>query len=74
LLIETDAPDQMLPEARSRFGDATLYSFTDATGQPLNHPANLRAVYEFGSNLFGEAIETLATRVEENFLRLFGGL
>jgi len=74
LLIETDAPDQLLPEPRNSFGDATIYSLTDATGQPLNHPANLRAIYEFASLLFGEPIELLAPRVERNFLRLFGGL
>ena len=67
LLIETDAPDQSLPDARNHF------QLTDvATGKPLNHPANLRDVYEFAAALFGESIESLATRVEENFMRLFG--
>ena len=69
LLIETDAPDQSLPDARNRF------PLTDsATGKSLNHPANLRAVYEFAAELVGEPLETLAARVEENFLRLFGGI
>jgi len=72
LLIETDAPDQMLPEGRNGFGDATVHPLTDAEGKPLNHPANLRAVYEFAAWLFGESIEALASRVEQNFLRLFG--
>jgi len=72
LLIETDAPDQMLPEGRNGFGDATVHPLTDAAGKPLNHPANLRAVYEFAAWLFGESIEALASRVEQNFLRLFG--
>lgn len=69
LLIETDAPDQSLPDARNRF------PLTDAaTGKPLNHPANLAAVYAFAAELLGEPLEDLAVRVEENFLRLFGGL
>lgn len=67
LLIETDAPDQSLPDARNRF------PLQDpASGKALNHPANLRAVYEFAAELVGEPVETLATRVEENFGRLFG--
>jgi TatD DNase family protein len=35
LLIETDAPDQLLPEERNHF------PMLDAGGKPLNHPANL---------------------------------
>jgi TatD DNase family protein len=67
LLIETDAPDQVLPEAR------TAHALKDpASGKALNHPANLRAVYEFAAGMFGESMETLAERVEENFLQLFG--
>ena len=67
LLIETDAPDQSLPDERNRF------PLTDAaSGKPLNHPANLRGVYEFAAELFGEPIEKLAAQVEENFARLFG--
>jgi TatD DNase family protein len=67
LLIETDAPDQSLPGARNRF------PLTDAaSGRPLNHPANLPAVYEFAAELLGEALTTLAPRLEENFHRLFG--
>jgi TatD DNase family protein len=67
LLIETDAPDQSLPGERNRF------PLTDSvTGKPLNHPANLRAVYEFAAELFGESLETLTERLERNFLHLFG--
>ena len=69
LLLETDAPDQPLPPERVQ------YPLTDAsTGEPLNHPANLGAVYRFAAELFGEPIEPLADRVEENFQRLFGSL
>ena len=69
LLLETDAPDQPLPEEKN------LHPLFDAgTGQPINHPANLGAVYQFVAEMLGEPPESLAARVEENFLRLFGGL
>jgi TatD DNase family protein len=69
ILIETDAPDQSLPDALNEF------PLKDAnTSKPLNHPANLTAVYRFAANLFGETVDSLAARVEQNFLRLFGGL
>jgi TatD DNase family protein len=82
LLIETDAPDQLLPETgdaeggtRNGFGGATVFPLTDASsGKPLNHPANLAAVYAFACTLLGEPLESLAVCVEENFLRLLGGL
>ncbi len=66
LLIETDAPDQLLPEARIQ------YPLTDSeTGKPLNHPANLGAVYQFAAELFQEPVELLSSRVEANYRRLF---
>jgi TatD DNase family protein len=67
LLIETDAPDQLLPEDRTR------HALLDPkTNQPVNHPANLIAVYEFAAELRGESLEKLASQVEENFKMLFG--
>lgn len=66
LLIETDAPDQLLPEER------ILHPLNDpATGKAVNHPANLRAVYDFAAEMLDEPVETLASRVEQNFQRLF---
>lgn len=83
LLIETDAPDQRLPEAPGR--DATGPSSgagsvgmercplrDPRTGAPLNHPANLPAVYELAAVIRGEPVESLALQIEANFLRLFG--
>lgn len=68
LLIETDAPDQMLP-----FGGK--HQLVDLkSGKPINHPANITAVYEFAAELRGVEIESLARNVEQNFVRLFGGL
>ncbi len=67
LLIETDAPDQSLPEARVEFPLPN-----SANGKPVNHPANLGAVYRFAAELLGEPVEKLAEQVEENFRRVFG--
>lgn len=71
LLIETDAPDQSLPE------DRTKHCWPDpaeASGaeRRLNHPANLGAVYAFAAELLGRPLEDLAAQVEANFIRLFG--
>ena len=68
LLIETDAPDQLLPE------DLRKHALDDPEGNPVNHPANLRAVYRFMAGMLDEPLEKLEARVEENFLRLFEGL
>jgi TatD DNase family protein len=68
LLIETDAPDQHLPPEK------VLFPLVDENGKPLNHPANLPAVYSGLAEFFGEKVESLAARVEENFLRVFGGI
>ena len=68
LLIETDAPDQLLPENLSN------YSLTDSKGKALNHPANLGAVYRFVAGFLERPIEKLAEDVKKNFLRVFGGL
>jgi len=45
-----------------------------ATGRPINHPANLAAIYEGLSRVIGVPMEALASLAEENFLRLFGGV
>ena len=68
LLIETDAPDQLLPAEKNSF------PLVDADGKPLNHPANVGAVYFGLAEFLGESPPALAARVEENFLRLFAGL
>jgi len=67
LLVETDAPDQPLPEELNR------HPLMDATtGKPINHPANLRAVCAGLAKTRGMAVEDLARQMEENFKRLFG--
>lgn len=67
LLVETDAPDQCLPEALDNF------RITDpATGKRLNHPANLESVYRFAAELLQLPLSSLVDQVEQNFLKLFG--
>jgi TatD DNase family protein len=69
LLLETDAPDQSLPDEHLCFPLPA-----DPSGRPLNHPANRVGVYSFASRLLGEPLEALTSRVEANFQRLFGFL
>jgi TatD DNase family protein len=66
LLIETDAPDQLLPDADERF------PLCDSAGKPINHPANIVRVYEFVAQHRGMEVKRFSLLVEENFLRLFG--
>jgi len=69
LLIETDAPDQLLPE------ESVQYPLTNPTsGKPLNHPANIGAVYRFAAELLEMPMEQLAQQIESNFKKVFGGL
>jgi TatD DNase family protein len=67
LLVETDAPDMSPPEplVGHRRIDPT-------TGNPMNHPANLGAVYEFAAGLFNASADLLVEQVKKNFQRLFG--
>ena len=68
LLIETDAPDQPLPPEK------ILHPFADPCGKPINHPANLPAVYTGLAEFLGEPLPSLVARVEKNFQRVFCGL
>jgi len=61
LLFETDAPDMALPVEIQEF----------RSSRDTNHPANIRAVYKFATELLNKPLERLATEVEANFLRLF---
>ena len=66
LLVETDAPDMRPPE------DRKAHPLQDATGGPLNHPANLALAYTALAELRGLSVEDLTAQVAENFARLFG--
>ena len=65
LLIETDAPDQLLPDDKNRF------PLRDTKGNALNHPANIESIYEFVARERGMTVDFLASALEENFARLF---
>jgi TatD DNase family protein len=67
LLVETDAPAMPLPEAAREFALPGL-----ADGNPINHPANIGAVYRGLAGVRNMRVEELAHVVAENFHRLFG--
>lgn len=67
LLVETDAPAMPLPSDRRTHHLPGL-----ADGNPINHPANLGAVYQGLADVRGLPLETLADQIAQNFQRLFG--
>ena len=69
LLLETDAPDQKLPE---HLDDYNLISSVDGTR--INHPATILRVYEGVAALRGITLEQLVECVERNFCALFGNI
>lgn len=75
LLVETDAPDQRLPEATDAVGGgagfAAVLRLTGADGRPLNHPANLPVIQGALAGWLGEDTGTLAVRLGRNFRWLF---
>jgi TatD DNase family protein len=66
LLIETDAPDQRLPDTLN------AYPLTDSAGEPMNHPANLPVVYQGVAKILETPLVAFTEQVEDNFERLFG--
>lgn len=67
LLVETDAPAMPLPEARRTFSLPGL-----ADGNPINHPANIVAVYAGLAEIRNTSVDALAPQIADNFQRLFG--
>lgn len=68
LLIETDAPDMLLPPEAER---VTLY---DGEGQRINSPLNLPAIYDFVAGLRGVPVGELAAQVWDNMRRFLAPL
>ena len=66
LLIETDAPDQLLPEPVDQ------YRLLDTNGRRLNHPANIVTIYESVATALGVELPLFASQIECNFHTLFG--
>ena len=67
LLIETDAPDQPLPET---LREQPLPPTVD--GRDQNHPANLPVVQRFAAAFLGHELGSFSAQVRANHLRLFG--
>ena len=65
LLVETDAPDLRPPDERNP------HPLRDASGEPINHPANIAVAYEALADIRGIPVVALAAQVEQNFARLF---
>ena len=68
LLIETDAPDFLPPEAQQTFH---LQAGPDEREPSLNHPANLEAGYQAIAEARCCSVEKLAEIIEANFRRYF---
>jgi TatD DNase family protein len=66
LLAETDSPDQAPPNELSEF------SFSDESAVGLNHPANIRLVYDGLAKLRQMPASSMAEKILENYQRLFG--
>lgn len=66
ILVETDAPDLVPPPDRNAWPLAD-----PASGEPLNHPANLILAYEALAEIRGTTPGQLAATVAENWRRLF---
>ena len=67
ILVETDAPDLRPPDERN------AHPLFDASGAPLNHPANIATAYDGLADIRGITVDALAESVAANFARLFGG-
>lgn len=66
LLIETDAPDMLGPEALDAF------TLEDNSGKPVNDPRNIELVYDFVAKSRGMSRADFDGQIANNFSRLFG--
>ena len=66
LLVETDAPDQLGPPS------VAPHPLAGSDGKPLNHPANLPAIYRYLAELRDVDLPSLTSIVAANAKRLFG--
>lgn len=65
LLLETDAPDMSGPE------ELRPHPLTDCEGKPLNHPANLPALYAAAAQLRGMDPVAFSSAITANFQKFF---
>ena len=66
LLTETDAPDMWPPD------DHNPHPLHSASGQPLNHPANLSVSYDLLAKLHRLEVADLQRIIARNYRALFG--
>lgn len=67
LLIETDAPDMLPPF------EALAYPLAERSdGEIVNHPGNIRSVYQLAACCLNRNEAELTAQTAENFSRLFG--
>ena len=66
LLVETDAPDQLGPPV------VAPHQLVGPDGKPMNHPANLPAIYRYLAELRDTDLPALVNVVAANAKRLFG--
>jgi TatD DNase family protein len=67
LLVETDAPAMPPPDASRPYSLPGL-----ADGNPINHPANIGAIYAGIAAVRGMPIEKFTAQIAKNFHQLFG--
>jgi TatD DNase family protein len=67
LLVETDAPAMPLPAEHRAYSIPGV-----ADSNPINHPANIGAVYAGLASVRKISLEALAEQIATNFIRLFG--
>ncbi len=65
LLVETDAPDMRGPE------ELSPHPLADREGNPLNHPANLPAIYTAAARLRGMEPTAFSAAIAANFQNFF---
>ncbi len=68
ILVETDAPDQCLPENLDGYPE---FGRRSRDGNPRNHPANLPRVYRGLAEVLGISVAALRDQVAGNFERFF---
>ena len=66
ILIETDAPDMLPPDTLQ------LIKLQDSEEKSLNHPTNIRSIYQWAANWFNMELEAFTQQIETNYRRLFG--
>lgn len=65
ILVETDAPDQLPPRSLQSF------PLQSPEGEPINHPANLPALYDYAADMLQQSITAFVAHVQATADQLF---